>query len=152
MSDPRARKVAQAALMASADDTEATFYDALQQADLDRLMSVWSDDDEIACVHPGGARVVGRGAIRSTFEAIFANGPVQVTLQQVRRLESGGCAVHHVMERVQAMSPEGLQTAFVLATNVYLRTAQGWRMVLHHASLGRQHELQEVTEPTATLH
>ncbi|RZI83698.1 MAG: DUF4440 domain-containing protein [Rubrivivax sp.] len=152
MSDPRARKASQAALMASADDTEATFYEALQQGDLERLMSVWSDDDEIACVHPGGPRVVGEAAIRATFEAIFANGPVQVSLQQVRRLESGSCEVHHVLEKVEALTPDGLQTAFVLATNVYLRTALGWRMVMHHASPGQPHELQEVAEPIATLH
>jgi ketosteroid isomerase-like protein len=152
MSDPRARKASQAVLMASADDTETTFYEAMQQGDLERLMSVWSDDDEIACVHPGGPRVVGEVAIRATFEAIFANGPVQVSLQQVRRLESGSCEVHHVLEKIQALTPEGLQTAFVLATNVYLRTALGWRMVMHHASPGQPHELQEVAEPTATLH
>jgi ketosteroid isomerase-like protein len=152
MSDPRARKASQAVLMASADDTEATFYEAMQQGDLDRLMSVWSDDEEIACVHPGGPRVVGEVAIRATFEAIFANGPVQVSLQQVRRLEGGHCEVHHVLEKVQALTPDGLQTAFVLATNVYLRTALGWRMVMHHASPGQPHELQEVAEPTATLH
>ncbi|MES2091576.1 MAG: nuclear transport factor 2 family protein, partial [Pseudomonadota bacterium] len=69
MSDPRALKANQAALMASADDSEATFYEALQQGDLERLMSVWSDDDEIACVHPGGPRVVGGAAIRATFAA-----------------------------------------------------------------------------------
>jgi ketosteroid isomerase-like protein len=152
MSDPRARKASQAVLMATADDTEATFYEAMQQGDLERLMSVWSDDEEIACVHPGGPRVVGEVAIRATFEAIFANGPVQVSLQQVRRLESGNCEVHHVLEKVQALTPDGLQTAFVLATNVYLRTALGWRMVMHHASPGQPHELQEVAEPTATLH
>jgi ketosteroid isomerase-like protein len=138
--------------MASADDTETTFYEALQQGDLDRLMSVWSDDEEIACVHPGGPRLVGESSIRAAFEAIFANGPVQVSLQQVRRLESGHCEVHHVLEKVQALTPEGLQTAFVLATNVYLRTALGWRMVLHHASPGQPHESQELAEPAATLH
>ena len=152
MSDPRALKATQAALMASADDLEATFYEALQQGDLERLMSVWSDDDEIACVHPGGPRVVGSSAIRATFEAIFSNGPVNATLHQVRRLESESCAVHHVLERVQAMTPDGLQTAYVLATNVFLRTALGWRMVLHHASAGQKHELQEVADPVATLH
>ena len=27
------------------------------------------------------------------------------------------------------------RTALVIATNVYLLTAQGWKMILHHASL-----------------
>ena len=61
-----------AALMASVDDVEAQFYEALQRGDLERLMAVWSDDDEVVCVHPGGPRVVGHGAIRATFDAMFA--------------------------------------------------------------------------------
>jgi len=152
MSDPRARKASQAVLMASADDTEATFYEAMQRADLDRMMSVWADDDEIACVHPGGPRVVGPVAVRAGFEAIFVGGPVQVTIHQVRRMETGSCAIHHVLERVQAETPDGLQTAYILVTNVYMRTALGWRMVLHHASPGQAHEMQEVAEPATMLH
>ena len=27
-------------------------------------MAVWSDDEEVACVHPGGPRMVGNAAIR----------------------------------------------------------------------------------------
>ena len=50
--------------MSSVDDVEAQFYEALQRGDLDRLMAAWSDDDEVACVHPGGPRVVGHSAVR----------------------------------------------------------------------------------------
>jgi uncharacterized protein (TIGR02246 family) len=152
MNDPRARKVSQAVLMATADDTEASFYEALQQGDLDKMMSVWADDDEIACVHPGGPRAVGPVSVRAAFEAVFVNGPVQVTVQQVRRLAQPGFAVHHVAEMVQAMTPDGFQTAYVMATNVYVRTAQGWRMVAHHASPGLPQALPDITEPRATLH
>ena len=33
----------------SADDVEVEFYEALQRGDIDRLMGLWSDDDEISC-------------------------------------------------------------------------------------------------------
>ena len=152
MSDPRAKKASQAALMTSADDTEASFYEAMQQGDLERLMSLWADDDEIACIHPGGPRTVGTVAVRAAFEAVFAQGPVHVHLEHVRRLETATCAVHHVTEKVQAMTAEGLQTAYVMASNVYVRTAHGWRMVLHHASAGQPHDLPDIVEPGTTLH
>ncbi|HET6787778.1 MAG TPA: nuclear transport factor 2 family protein [Aquabacterium sp.] len=152
MADSRSQKVAKAALMATADDTEAAFYEAMQHADIDRLMAVWSDDDEIACVHPGGPRLVGSVAIRAAFEAVFANGAVMVSVAHVRRIESTTSAVHHVLEKVQAMGPEGLQTAYVLASNVYLRGAQGWRMVLHHASPGQADDMQEMIESSSVLH
>lgn len=152
MADSRSHKGAQAALLASADDIEATFYEALQTANIDKLMGLWADDEEVACVHPGGPRLVGHVAIRAAFEAVFAQGGVQVTMAQVRRVEGPGCAVHHVLEKVQALSQGELKTAYVLASNVYQRTAQGWRMVLHHASPGQVDEMQEMIESSAVLH
>jgi ketosteroid isomerase-like protein len=153
MADFRSRKVAQAAMMATADDTEAAFYEAMQQGDAERVMSLWAEDDEIACVHPGGPRLVGAVAVRAGFDAVFANGGgVQVLPVQVRRVESAGCSIHHVLEKVQAETPEGPQIAFVLASNVYVRGAQGWRMVLHHASPGQADDMQELIESFAILH
>ena len=138
--------------LASADDIEQQFYEALQQGDIDKLMAVWSDDDDIACVHPGGARVVGPRAIRASFELIFSNGRIDAQPERVRRLQMQGAAVHHVLERVQAMTSDGPQSAWVIATNVYVKTVQGWRLVLHHASPGAPHEAQESSESASILH
>jgi len=123
-----------ASLLASPDDVEAQFYEALQQADLAKLMAVWADDDEIACVHPGGPRISGHAAIRASFEAIFANGAIPLQPQDVRRLHTLSCAVHHLVEQVTLVDAQGRRGALVLATNVYVKTPQGWRMVVHHAS------------------
>ena len=151
MKDPRALKATQA-LMTSADETEASFYDAMRHGDVDKVMACWADDEEIACVSPGGPRTVGTVAVRAAFAATLATGPVHITIEHVRRMESAVCAVHHVTEKVQAMTSEGLQTAFVIATNVYLRTPQGWRMVAHHASAGMPQDLPDISEPRLTLH
>ncbi len=145
-------KVPAAALLASPEDTEAQFYEALQQADLSRLMAVWSDEEEVSCVHPGGPRVVGLGAIRAAFEVVFAQGAISVHPERVRRVQTNECAIHQVLERVVVEGSGGQQSAWVIATNVYLKTAQGWRMVVHHASPGTAHDIQEVIEEPATLH
>ncbi len=145
-------KAETAALMASPDDIEAQFYEAMREADLERLMALWGDDDEVYCVHPGGPRVVGPAAVRATFEAIFANGAVAVSAEKVRRVRTAGAAVHGVVERVEVPGDEGPQVAWVLATNVYVHTAQGWRMVAHHASPGSPREPLEVAETPSILH
>jgi uncharacterized protein (TIGR02246 family) len=145
-------KTQTAALMASPEDIEAQFYEALQRADLERLMAVWADDDEIVCVHPGGPRVIGPAAIRASFEAIFAHGAIPVEPGQVHRVHTLGSAVHHLVEQVRVVTAEGAQTASVLATNVYVKTVQGWRMVAHHASPGRLDEAPAPPEPSSTLH
>ena len=138
--------------LASPDEIEQQFYEALQRGDIERLMSVWSDDEEISCVHPGGPRVVGAGAIRAAFESIFAHGAVNARPEKVRRLQTIGCAVHSVLEQIQIMTAEGPHTAWVVATNVYLKTAQGWRLVSHHASPGSPREVQDIVEAASTLH
>jgi ketosteroid isomerase-like protein len=149
---------ARAALLASADDVEAQFYEALASADLALLMSLWSDDDDVACVHPGGPRVAGHAAVRASFEALFANGAIAVRAHRVRRVESAGCSIHHVTERVDIRTAEGPRTAWVLATNVYFKTAQGWRLVLHHASPGTPDDAAQepgaraAPGPSSTLH
>jgi uncharacterized protein (TIGR02246 family) len=146
-------KAQTAALLASPDDVEAQFYEALQQADLDKLMAVWSDDDDIACVHPGGPRLTGPAEIRASFAAIFANGAIPLQPQpRPRRVHSLACAVHHVVERITLVDDKGERSAWVLATNVYLKTAQGWRMVAHHASPAGDLAEPASGEAPSTLH
>jgi uncharacterized protein (TIGR02246 family) len=128
------RPLPPATLHSSPDDVEAQFYEALQQGDVDKLMALWADDDEVVCVHPGGGRVIGQAAIRASFEAIFANGGIPMRPEQVHRLQHMGSALHHLVERIEVRSAEGLQTAWVLATNLFVKTAQGWRLAAHHAS------------------
>ena len=140
-----------AAFGGTADDVEAAFYEALHNGDLDQLMACWADEDEIVCVHPGGPRLVGPVAIRGAFETLLAGGTLRATPERVRRIEALGAAVHNVLERIDLHTDEGLQSAWVVATNVYLKTALGWRLVAHHASPGR-HEQTEVTVPGQLLH
>lgn len=136
----------------TADDTEHAFYDALQQGDLERLMACWAEDEDIVCVHPGGPRLLGHASVRTSFEALFTNGSLKVHGTHVRRMDAGGCAVHSVLERVDMVSDDGPQSAWVVATNVYAKTARGWRMVVHHASPGSAGEPEELFASAHLLH
>ncbi|MDO9073621.1 MAG: nuclear transport factor 2 family protein [Rubrivivax sp.] len=137
----------------SPDEVEARFYEALQQGELDRLMALWADDDEIVCVHPGGARVVGAAAIRASFETIFASGGIPVRPEQVHRLQQPGFALHHLVERIEVTGEGGAQVGWVLATNVYVKGALGWRIAAHHASTAMPHEVNDAdSDGPTTLH
>ena len=134
---PKNKAKLHAVMGGTPDEVEAAFYEALQLGDLDQLMACWADEDDIACIHPGGPRLIGAGAIRAAFEALFSQGgAVRVRPEHIRRVDSLASAVHHVLETVDIMTPDGPASAHVLATNVYHKTAQGWRMVVHHASPG----------------
>lgn len=136
----------------SPDDIEQSFYEALHNADIEQLMACWAEEDDIVCVHPGGPRLIGQGAIRATFEGMFTNGSVQAHPERVRKIVSLASAVHHLVERVEVITPQGAKQAFVLATNVYHKTPQGWRMVAHHASPGTAHDPADVGVKPTVLH
>ncbi len=136
----------------SPDDIELELYGAMRRGDIDRLMELWSDDDEICCVHPGGERLLGAAAIRASFEAMFGNVTIDAEPLRVRRLESHSSAVHSVIERIRVATAEGERFAWAVATNVYLKSALGWRLVAHHASPGSANEVVDTAEAASTLH
>jgi ketosteroid isomerase-like protein len=148
----RKTKLQAANLEGNADDVEAAFYDALQSGDIDKLMACWADEDEIVCIHPGGPRIVGAVAIRATFESMFGNGSIRAWPERGRKIQGVASAVHNVLERVEVLGPDGPSTAWVIATNVYHKTAQGWKLVAHHASPGTTSEIQEVSAAGQVLH
>jgi ketosteroid isomerase-like protein len=129
-------KLQAATVGGSADVIEAQFYEALQTGDLEKLMACWADEDDIVCVHPGGPRLIGSAAIREAFGAMFEHGTINAHPEHVCKVESLTSAMHNVIERLHINTAEGRQEAVVVATNVYQRTAQGWRLVAHHASPG----------------
>jgi len=119
-------------LNGSAAEVEAAFYDALNRADVAALMLLWADDDEICCIHPGGPRLHGHAAIEASWQAILAQGALQIRPSQRHQAHNVMSAVHTVIE---GSANVGNAPAHLVATNVYMKTPQGWRMVLHHVSV-----------------
>lgn len=140
-------------LHSTAEQAEAAFYDALGRADLDALMAIWAEDDEIVCIHPGAARLVGHEAIRQSWAAIFERGSVHIRPVLLHASHSLTAAVHNIVEEVQHTSQEQheRQDAHILATNVFIKTTQGWRIVTHHASVAAGQPPVEPLNP-ALLH
>jgi len=121
-------------LFATPQDAEAAFYDALVKRDLEAMMEVWSDDDDVYCVHPGGARISGVDRVRESWHQIFSSGQqLRFSLHNQQLIHTMMLAVHSVYEHVSvAGQPRTRQP--MIATNVYQRTGHGWRMVAHHAA------------------
>jgi ketosteroid isomerase-like protein len=118
----------------TAQDAENAFYEALERGDLEGMMAVWAEDEEIICVHPGGPRLSGPDEVRSSWARIFSAGAgPRVHITQQVAVTAMMIAVHSVHENFSIEGDARAQVP-VIATNVYLRTAAGWRMIVHHAS------------------
>jgi uncharacterized protein (TIGR02246 family) len=138
----------------TAQDAENAFYEALERADLEGMMAVWAEDEDIICVHPTGPRLSGQDQVRESWAKIFAGGAgPRVHITQQVAVTGMMIAVHSVHENFTVEGDARPQVP-VVATNVYLRTAAGWRMIVHHASPAPA-EKQPATPPEAppkTLH
>lgn len=122
------------ALFPSPQDAEAAFYEAFTKSDLEAMMAVWADDDDIYCVHPNGARVAGVERVRESWRQIFASGQtLRFQLGEQQYVQGMMLSVHSVYEHI-TVAGDPRSRAPVIATNVYIRTERGWRMVAHHAS------------------
>ena len=114
-------------------EAEAAFYDAFIKRDASAMMAVWAEDDAITCIHPIGAILKGREAIRESWESMFRNAPeMTFVITDRSRSQNGDLAIHTVEEHIRLGNKPA--TAPVHATNVFRLTEAGWRLVLHHAS------------------
>lgn len=118
---------------ASPEDAEAAFYDALQKGDIDALMAVWSEEDEIVCIHPTGTQLVGLESIRESWRAIFSTTRLHLDAQFVAHWQGMLLSIHQLVETLfigEEHTPHGP----LHVTHVYSRGAYGWRLVSRHAS------------------
>ncbi len=83
---------------------------------------------------PGGPRLTGFASVKSSWTSILANGPLHARCTLAKSLETPTVALHNVIEEVVVGSGPKQEVVRVLATNVYVKTPAGWKMVLHHAS------------------
>ncbi|HJR38868.1 MAG TPA: nuclear transport factor 2 family protein [Nocardioidaceae bacterium] len=128
--------------MSDRDDVAAVneaFYHAFESADLDTMTELWIEDEESLCVHPGAMPVRGTKAINRSWALIMANTPyIQFFLTDVEVSVLGDVASVTCTENVltaDEMTDEGsFNGAKAVATNVLVRTDQGWRLWIHHAS------------------
>jgi ketosteroid isomerase-like protein len=133
-------------------DAEAAFYEALEAADIDAMMQVWADDEDIVCVHPGGARLAGYDKVRDSWAQIFSGGQrLKVMLSDQVYVQGMMVSVHSLQENI-AVAGEPRTRHPVVATNIYLRTAGGWRLIAHHASPAPQPVREAPAESPKILH
>ncbi len=122
-----------AANYASPEETERAFYDLIAEGDPDKLMLVWSDEEETVCVHPTGVRLSGLVPIRESWRSIFSNARLRIEPESVAHWQSSVLAIHHLTELLYIgddPSPHGP----LHVTHLYTRGADGWRLAARHAS------------------
>jgi ketosteroid isomerase-like protein len=128
---PKARS---ATIFTSPQDAALAFYQAFEAKDVDAMMATWADDEDIVCVHPGGQRLVGYDAVRAGWEQLFTGETkLSFRLEEIVVIETVGLAMQSAIEQV-TVGNDSKPRGAAIATNVFLRTPSGWRLVVHHSS------------------
>ena len=101
------------------------------------------EETAISCVHPGWPVLTGRGEVLRSYALIMANTEyIQFFLTDVHVGVAGDTALVTCTENILSGGPppEGggelgpLVGQLVVATNVFRRTSDGWKLWSHHAS------------------
>lgn len=120
-------------------EQNAAFYRAFESADLDAMTELWLDDAEAMCIHPGAMPVKGTSAINRSWALIMANTPyIQFFLTDVEVSVLGDVAsvtcTENVLTANEMTDAGAFNGAKAVATNVFVRTSDRWRLWIHHAS------------------
>jgi ketosteroid isomerase-like protein len=123
------------------EQANTAFYETMERGDFDELSDLWLDDD-ISCIHPGWPVLTGRGEVLRSYALIMANTEyIQFFLTDVKVSVAGDTALVTCTENILSGGPaeDGgelgpLVGQLVVATNVFRRTLDGWKIWSHHGS------------------
>ncbi|MCQ1576283.1 nuclear transport factor 2 family protein [Streptomyces parvus] len=133
-----------AADIAEVEAANTAFYEALERGDHEEVSDRWlpGEDLTVSCVHPGWPVLTGRGEVLRSYALIMANTEyIQFFLTDVNIAMTGDTALVTCTENILSGGPaeEGnalgpLVGQLVVATNVFRRTTDGWKLWSHHGS------------------
>jgi len=122
--------------MATFDDPQAAedaYYDAFDEHDLDKMMSVWADSDETVCLLPMLMAIKGTEAIRKAYEPLLQNDSgFEIQVGHMHWIKTDDLAIHLVEEAVKVPNAPPQS---VYATNIFQKDDSGsWHMTMHQNS------------------
>jgi len=135
-------------------EAELAFYQAIEDADLDAMMEIWSNEKSIVCIHPGIPRMVGREEVSESWRQLFESEVgLRFSLEEIHYTQDSLLSIHQVREHIEV---DGNFTGVMLSTNIYQHIDGSWKMVLHHASpepdLDDDDIIEAESEPPPILH
>jgi ketosteroid isomerase-like protein len=126
------------------------FYRAFESLDIKRMESLWANDTEVQCGHPGWCILRGWKPVMESWRRIFENTPsIHFTLTDVKIEVHGKLAWVTLYENLNSVVENQKVSASILTTNIFQKNSDGWHMIHHHGSTVAQ---QPPDEETPTVH
>lgn len=120
------------------------FYDAVETGDVDLMASLWVDDAETSCIHPGATPLRGTAQVLRSWTVLMANvGYIQFFLTDVevttfpRGADEPTTAVVSCTENIlsgEGLSAEAFSGGKLVCTSILVKEPGGWKFWSRHAS------------------
>ncbi len=121
------------------------FYQAFADGDVAAMEAVWARTAPIACIHPGWNLISGRDDVMGSWRAILES-----TNRPAIHSHGAEAIIHGDMALVVCY--EELDQGFLVATNVFVREDDAWRMVHHQAGPTAPPDLDETDDEPGVMH
>jgi len=120
---------------ASVEAANTALYTAFEALDFRAMEALWAHTPDVVCVHPGWEPLSGWPAVRESWRAIIANtGYMRIRPSEVEVQVEGDLGRVLCIENLYTIMGSQAVHSRVAATNLFRRTPEGWRLVLHHGS------------------
>jgi ketosteroid isomerase-like protein len=113
-------------------EAEDAYYDALEEGNLEQLLSVWADSDDICCLLPMYPMIQGRKGVEDVFGHLFSQGHgVELSVTHLGWIQTDDIAIHQVEENLQRVPPDTPPPPPFYGTNIYRKDTHGWQLIVH---------------------
>ena len=106
--------------------TNAAFYRAFAERDIEAMDELWAHETPVACIHPGWPALYGREDVMASWRSILLGGDApDIQCEQVELWLMGDSGLVTCVERIGEDA--------LVASNFYRLEHGLWQIVHHHA-------------------
>ncbi len=111
------------------------FYEALRSMDIARMEAVWLQEDWVRCLHPGWELLLGWDEVQRSWAAIFhSTGHMLISISRALVQIVGETAWVSCLEDVTVAQKDGISSALIETTNIFVRHRGRWLLVHRHTT------------------
>lgn len=103
------------------------FYDAFAERNIEAMDALWSRSAPVACIHPGWGPLRDREQVMASWTGILGNSGSP-------RIRCSRASVHVMGDSAFVVCEELVESARLVATNMFVREGESWKLVHHQAS------------------
>ena len=111
------------------------FYRSFETLDIAAMDKVWAHQEYVTCIHPGWSIRDGWPAVRDSWVVIFNNTfSMNFELTEIQVQVAADVAWVICTENITSRVGEEDQHSTIVATNLYERIGDEWKIIHHHGS------------------